>query len=412
MKTSGLSVWTLFAGCIAVAACSQATEVPSLQSTPSVKLVDGREAIPSSYGLLYSFHPAPDGNNPEASLVDVDGTLYGTTLYGGAHTCNPPKHEECGTVFSITTAGVESVLHSFGNAKDGGFPSAAMNDVGGTLYGTTPQGGKHDAGTVFSITTVGAEKVLYSFANGADGYFPSAALTEVGGALYGTTHNGGAVGDGTVFSIKTTGTENVLYSFGGRHGAYPSARLNNGRGTLYSTTDGGGRGGPGYCNLDGCGTVYSVSTSGTENVLHRFGRASDGWEPEAGLVEIKDTLYGTTWRGGAYDDGTVFSITTRGRKYRILYSFRGGADGTHPSADLIDVNGTLYGTTNDGGAYNSGGTVFRITTAGVENVLHAFGNGSDGVDPAGGLIDVHGTLYGTTARGGAYGNGTVFSQTP
>ncbi len=80
------------------------------------------------------------------------------------------------------------------------------------------------------------------------------------------------------------------------------------------------------------------------------------------------------------------------------------------------MKGTLYGTTSWGRAYgsgtSSGGTVFSITTSGKEKVLHSFGKGSDGADPRAGLIHVNGTLYGTTAEGGAHGDGTVFALTP
>jgi uncharacterized repeat protein (TIGR03803 family) len=97
----------------------------------------------------------------------------------------------------------------------------------------------------------------------------------------------------------------------------------------------------------------------------------------------------------------------------VLYSFKGGSeDGEYPEAGLINVKGTLYGTTYDGGA-NGDGTVFAITTSGAETVLHSFKGGSgDGEDPEAGLLNVKGTLYGTTFEGGANGDGTVFSLKP
>jgi uncharacterized repeat protein (TIGR03803 family) len=65
------------------------------------------------------------------------------------------------------------------------------------------------------------------------------------------------------------------------------------------------------------------------------------------LLEVNGTLYGTTWVGGTYGLGTVFSMTTSGKEH-VLHSFN-GSDGAHPETDLIDVNGTLYGTTHVGG---------------------------------------------------------------
>ena len=75
------------------------------------------------------------------------------------------------------------------------------------------------------------------------------------------------------------------------------------------------------------------------------------------------------------------------------------------------MNGTLYGTTEEGGI-NGWGTVFSISISGAEKILHNFGSGSDGAYPLAALIDVNGTLYGTTAGGGAYEAGTVFALTP
>lgn len=115
----------------------------------------------------------------------------------------------------------------------------------------------------------------------------------------------------------------------------------------------------------------------------------------------------------------MFSITTSG-KYAILYSFgRPGSpccDGQNPSAGLINVKGTLYGTTAGGGALGVG-TVFSVTTSGVEKVLHNFGYVGDGYGPYSALTYVNGTLYGTTECGGAYGSGcvvggTAFALTP
>ena len=53
---------------------------------------------------------------------------------------------------------------------------------------------------------------------------------------------------------------------------------------------------------------------------------------------------------------------------------------------LIDVNGTLYGTTSSGGEYGSG-TVFGVTTSGMETVIHSF-SGSDGSEPLAALKNV------------------------
>jgi uncharacterized repeat protein (TIGR03803 family) len=370
----------------------------------------------SSYQVLYTFGARPDGQNPLASLINVGSTLYGTTFAGGANNCG--NNVSCGTVFSITPDGKEQVLYSFAPGRGGFAPQASLIDVGRTLYGTTSQGGRRSNGTVFRISTTGRERTLHDF-NHHNGSRPEASLVDANGTLYGTTFEGGAnncryaSSCGTVFSITP---DKLLYRFRGSNygdGALPVASLINVSGTLYGTTIAGG--------AYGGGTVFSISTSGTETVLHSFGNGSDGKNPTASLVDVNGTLYGTTFEGGAhscgttydqYDCGTVFSISTTGAE-QVLYSFAGPnhGDGSLPEGSLINVSGTLYGTTCYGGQYGFG-TVFRVTLGGTEKVLHSFAGEPDGECPSAGLIDVNGTLYGTTVYGGAGENGTVFALTP
>jgi uncharacterized repeat protein (TIGR03803 family) len=387
------------------------------------------------------------GRYPQAPLIDVGGILYGTTNNGGAFRSRKTCPGGCGTVFSITTSGVVKVLHSFGNAQDGQYPAeAGLVDVGGTLYGTTTAGGAFGDGTVFSIATNGVENVLHSFAGQPDGSDPiGGSLIEAGGKLYGTTWSGGTYGSssssfnpvcphlnappgcGTVFSITTSGTEKVLHSFGnGDDGQHPWAGLVHMGGTLYGTTFFGGN--QSRCIGEegiGCGTVFSITTSGTEKVLHRFGKGHDGKYPQAPLLPAHGALYGTTKEGGSYlSSGTVFVITTQGVE-KILYRFAtqgGSSDAAFPIAGLIDLKGTLYGTTYYGGGCQEG-TVFSVTTAGAEKVLHGFCNGvNDGSNPWASPVAVSGLLYGTTWLGGGHpihcghhghptGCGTVYSIT-
>src|SRR5262249_3969306 len=138
----------------------------------------------------------------------VTGTFYGTTSSGGIH-CAP--NLGCGTVFALDSSGDEAVVYSFAGYGDGELPVAPLtNGLNGTLYGTTSAGGTHKAGTVFTVTTAGEESVLYSFGDSPDGSNPIAGLINAKGALYGATYGGGAYrkcdsgtdGCGTVFKIK------------------------------------------------------------------------------------------------------------------------------------------------------------------------------------------------------------------
>jgi uncharacterized repeat protein (TIGR03803 family) len=98
---------------------------------------------------LYRFS-GPDGAYPDVTLLNVNGTLYGTTFGGGTNSCD---NFGCGTIFSITRSGHETVLYSFKGGPDGANPQSGLSYVNGTFYGTTPyEGGGGGGGTVYSIT--------------------------------------------------------------------------------------------------------------------------------------------------------------------------------------------------------------------------------------------------------------------
>ncbi len=268
--------------------------------------------------LLYSFKGPPDGMNPTARLVAVSGRLYGTTLAGG------PQSD--GTVFEISTSGVYRSLYQFTYGSGGNIPEGDLIYAGGKLYGVTYAGGSGDCqdvgnigcGTVYSITPAGIKRVIYRFKGGTDGDSPSSGLTWWNGVLYGTTYFGGnqatcSGGCGTVFSLDpTSNRERVLYRFnGGSDGLLPDAPLLVYRGALYGTTVLGGNG-PCF-PYSSCGTAFRVSGSGVESVLHSF-QGADGYEPYGRLTAMNGVLYGTTIRGGTkcrpeLGCGTVFALT-------------------------------------------------------------------------------------------------------
>jgi len=351
---------------------------------------------------------ANDGAEPYAGLIYVNNMFYGTTEYGGTGAC--PLG--CGTVFSMTSAGVVKLLHSFGSTPDGAYPVSGLIEVNGTLFGTTSAGGKYSVGTVFSIAPTGSNyKVLYSFEGvDGDGGAPYAGLVNVNGTLYGTTEGGGKKDAGTMFSITTSGTEKVLYPFQGgtKDGLSPVASLINVSGTLYGTTVYGGS--------SNYGTVFSLTTAGHRNWIYSFkGGTKDGEAPRASLIHVGGKLYGITELGGAKGGGTLFSVTTAGKE-TLVQSFGGSGIGINPVGSLISVSGTFYGTTVGGGTY-SAGTVFKATNTSL-STLHSFSGGSsDGATPQAGLVNAGGTLYGTTTVGGGsgchdFGCGTVFKVTP
>lgn len=386
-------------------------------------LAAARPAFAQTETILYSFCPqtgCADGSDPEAGLVmDSSGNFYGTTEYGGAG--------DEGAVFKVTAAGAETVLYSFkSEKKDGTLPqSPLLIDPKGNLYGTASQKGAHGGGTVFRISPEGKETILYNFCsltNCADGNEPVAGLIrDKAGNFYGTTEAGGAGNVGTVFKLSPTGVETVLHSFSGTDGSSPlSSLVMDAAGNLYGTTWTGGD--LNFCSEQGCGTVFKVTPEGTETVLYSFcsgetETCTDGQLPPAGLILDKaGNLYGVTNVGGTNGLGIIFRISSTGVE-TILHNFAGYPnDGEHPLGGLImDSARNLYGTTYEGGTDNDG-VVFKLNGAGTLSLLHSFEpSGTDGFWPFGSLLmDSAGNLYGTTDEGGAdhTGGGTVYEITP
>jgi uncharacterized repeat protein (TIGR03803 family) len=440
MRSTGLGRYALSGG-VAVAllaGCGGARPpigdpgaMPRTSTVAPARLGAGLTRLSRAYQALHRFN-LRDGVGSAQSLgglLSFGGTLYGTTQLGGRRN----RGGCCGTVYSITTTGTYTTIYNFRGYRkgDGAAPQAGLIDGGnGLFYGTTASGGTSNHGTVYSVSTTGAEKVLYSFTGGSDGAYPASDLFFYNNTMFGTTLQGGgsgctgSSGCGTVYSITTSGVETVLYAFkGGTDGATPSSTLiisthndavRRAPHLLYGTTFAGGGTG---CGGSGCGTVYTVSTTGQENVVHRFAGGADGSEPQ-GLVDDRGTLYGTTVAGGtgcgASGCGTVYAYG--GSSTRVIYDFRGGSDGSGPNGPLIDIIGTLYGTTARGGRCSGEpcGTVYGLGTAGKKEVWYRFTD--SGFSPDGPLANMNVTLYGTTLKGGGsgkgYGRGVIYSLTP
>lgn len=297
-------------------------------------------------------------------------------------------------------------------------------------------------------------------------------VSDSAGNFYGTTSFNGTGGFncgafafcGQVFKLTSNSgggyTFSPIYSFqGAGDGGHPRAGVlldPAGSGNLYGTSFDGGVFGTSACSVPvnaGCGTVFTLSSSGTMVWQYQFLGGSDGANPHANLIlDPQGNLFGTTSAGGGGSCtsvlppdpgpgyplvggfgyprrngcGTVFKLTSTGAgtfQETVLYRFKGGTDGANPYSNLLfDVSGNLYGTTAGGGGTGCGGagcgTVFMLTPGGTEAVLYIFSGGADGAFPYAGLIsDGSGNFYGTTAKGGGTGCGgdgcgTVFKLTP
>ncbi len=341
-------------------------------------------------------------------------------------------------------------LASF-DGSNGAYPMyvSLVQGNDGNFYGTTSGGGANGpcrgigCGTVFKITSAGVLTTVYSFCSQPDcedGYWPYAGLMQASdGNFYGTTWSGGFNGDyGTVFEITPTGNLTMMYSFNGADGMRPVGALVQGRdGNFYGTTYGGGNSGNGRCEfVDGCGTIFKITPSGTMTTVYSFCsqlNCADGDQP-TGLVQGRDgNFYGTTAYGGngacnGYGCGTIFKITPSGMLTTLYVFCPEGrhycANGSQPFSALVQTSdGNFYGTTLYGGNLNCNGTgdgcgtVFRITLSGVLTSLYSFCSQpscTDGANPYAALVeDTDGNLYGTTTGGGnSSSDGTVFEITP
>jgi len=359
-----------------------------------------------TFTTLFNFS-GRNGWSPYSSLTQgVDGNFYGTTYQGGSYYNLQAGDYGYGTVYRITPAGRQKVIHSFGPAFGSGPDTGLVLGTDGNFYGTT-----YDyPGTVFKIkaggkltTLAGDWGIVAPLVQGTDGNF------------YGTTEYGGTgcgnTGCGTVFKITPSGTLTTLYDFCSQpnctDGSNPYGALVQATdGNFYGTTSRGG-------GSADSGTVFKITPSGTLATLYSFcsqPNCSDGSGPNGGLVQATDgSLYGTTSGGGVSDGGTVFKITLSGT-LSTLYSFCSQLncpDGAYPFDSLTQgTDGNFYGITVGGGGrdcpYESQGcgTVFAITPAGTLTTLHSFclQNCDDGFDPLAGLVQgTDGSFYGTTA---------------
>jgi uncharacterized repeat protein (TIGR03803 family) len=236
-------------------------------------------------------------------------------------------------------------------------------------------------------------------------------VADPSGNLYGTTGLGGEYGFGSIFKIDKAGTERVLYSFTCySDGCGPNGVILDASGNLYGIAFDGGIafGNSGY------GVVFELEASGNLTVLHTFGSGSDGANPDSELVfDSKGNLYGTTQNGGSGECGgtgcgTVFEVSPQsggGWSESVLYAFcslLGCTDGEEPLFGplAMDTAGNIYGTTAFGGKAGDG-VVFELDSSRHETVLHSFTGASDGADPITGVVLDHaGNLFGTATSGG------------
>ncbi len=318
----------------------------------------------SGFTVLHALTGTNDGAGPNTHLLVEGGTIYGELNSGTNLLHNLP---DFGAVFSMETNGSNfTILYDFLTNTDGAAPAekGGLTMSGGTLYGTTFAGGITNAGSIFSVDTNGNFQLLHLFQGNTEGKRSVGTLVLSSNVLYGTASFGGTNPGsfGTVFSISTAGTNfTVLHTFGGitvGDGNNPNAGVILSGNTLYGVTALGGT------NNDG--TVFSLNTDGSGyTVLHSF--AGLGQNPQGVLWLHGDTLYGTTLGNGTTTQGSVFSIGTNGNNFTLLQTFSHvestnnftNTYGAELRGGLAMAGNVLYGSASLGGAYGNG-TLFSL----------------------------------------------------
>lgn len=366
------------------------------------------------------------GETAKGSMILSGSTLYGFTAEGGSG--------GNGVIFSIGTDGSGfQVLQNFAAGTDpfGHQPHHGFLTLeGSTILRPILRGGADGQGTIFSIQTNGTVPTLHYTFSGSptpppgDGAQPHSGLLSAGGGLYyGMTALGGASGNGVIFSYNSTSQSvTTLHSFSMSTGGQPHGQLiwDSTGSYLLGMTRFGGTGVP-NANSDHLapGVVFRFDpVSATHEVLANFSTIGGGpylskhgiLAPGTGLNTT--TVYGLTAFGGIYDEGALFQMDETGGTPTLLHSFGDGADGSEPYGSLVmGLDGLFYGTTRKGGAHDDG-TIFRIAQDGsLYEVLASFHSPSTGREPIDNVtFSPDGQwLYGLTQFGGANGGGTIFA---
>jgi uncharacterized repeat protein (TIGR03803 family) len=353
----------------------------------------------NNFSIIKGF--ADWGIYPNGSLFkNDDGNFYGMTSRGGTN--------NTGTIFKMAPSGEMTMLKQLHSTIDGGYPNGSLiKGADGYLYGLTSSGGTNTYGTIFKISASGSYSVIknLSYAEGAN---PNGSLTLASdGNFYGITNKGGSNGVGVIFKLTPGGIYSVIHTMNSTtEGANSYSSLTEGKdGNLYGVAYYGGS--------NSKGTIFKVSTGGILTVLRHLNGSADGANPRGDLIQAKDgNFYGTCYGGGQLSNGTIFKISANGNSYTVIKSFASGTDGGYPYGGLMqDSDGNFYGITRSGGS-KSGGTIYKLTTAGVYTVLrhldyYAEANSSSSVPVKGS----DGSLYAMAEGGGSFNFGSIFKIT-
>jgi len=358
----------------------------------------------------------PDGARPDSIIRASDGNFYGFAEVSREDTSNP----QGGTLFRLTPAGQISILHTFLPGKNSRFPTGTnpgflVEGPDGNLYGSAVFGGAHSAGVFFRSNKAGTLfKLIHSFCsalNCADGSFPNGVTVGPDGNIYGSTENGGNVGVpcgsngcGTIFKFTVASNSfTTLHRLDGTNdGDTPSPLTLVADGNFYGvdhgpnvnsnvfrlTTDGrltvidtfprfttaisgitqghnGNLYGVAHGLINGIGQqLFEVGLDGSNlQFFPQFARLTGVSGSPNLLLASDDNLWKVTAQGGEENQGTIVTLSPNDGSVLQTISFR-GRNGGFPEGQLIQTpDGTIVGTTTLGGTVTTGnadGVVFTL----------------------------------------------------
>lgn len=352
------------------------------------------------FSRLKSFQSGPDGSYPKSGLgKSDDGIFYGVTQFGGA--------DGFGTIYTITEDGTFTKICDINYIAIGAnLVSSPVSDGNGNMIGTSPAGGANSYGTVYKLSSENVITKLHDFSVPLAGSNPLSIIKN-GNQFFGITSIGGLYNTGVFYSVQLDGTLEDLHDFN------LSTDGQNPNGDLFLAQDGKYYGTARFGGVGQSGTVFSITTDGTLEVLHSFGPSETGQFPYGGVVVAEDgTIYGTTINGGMYSYGTFYSISPEG-VFTVLYDFFSPFDGGDPAASLtFGPDNKIYGLTTNGSSYNAGSLFEYDPATNTLTVVYEFNPDADGGVPRSMLL-LHsdGNLYGTTTSG-LNGGGSLFRYNP
>jgi uncharacterized repeat protein (TIGR03803 family) len=391
-----------------------AVSILSVLSAPAHAAADG-----SKLKILHEFQRS-DGDEPTFLLRTADGTLYGTTVLGAGADFGK------GVLYKIDSGGNFSLVHIFTDTPDGALPGRLIQAADGSIYGLTPAGGAHSGGTVFRLDNTGTYSLLHSFDSPSEGSGPNFLIQASDGRFYGTNSAGGVPApdcinhhaNGTLFRMTANGHVTALHTFCEfTDGSIPSSLLQTADGQFYGTCREDGPLGVG--DSDGSGTFWRANAAGSTTVLHVFQpqhlNGNEPTQPNGVVLAADGFFYGSANGGGGFSNGAIFRASADGH-VTTLHPFNDYAsDGGGPQTNLVLADdGYFYGTTRHGGLpiedADRSGVVYRANTKGDVWVLHTF-SVQDGMFPVAPPVrdPASKTIYTTATTGGANFNGVTGS---